>query len=209
MDSTKRIIVNTAAQYTKAIVNTCLSLYSTRLILDALSVSDFGIYAVVASVVTLLGFINNALIITTQRYISFYHGRGDKAYVKTVFTNSFLLHVIFALLIVSVLAALEGWLFNGVLNIPIDRIETSKKVYFITIFMLFVTILTAPFKALFIARENIVYVAAVDVCDGVIKVAMAIGLAFVDSDRLLVYGVMMACIQVLNLLAFSIFGRIS
>lgn len=208
MDPTKRIIVNTSAQYVKAIVNTCLALYSTRLILDALSISDFGIYAVVASVVTMLGFINNALITTTQRYISFHHGRGDEGYVRRVFANSLLLHITAALLIATVLIALEGWLFGGVLNIPDNRIDTARKVYLVTIFMLATTILTAPFKALFIARENIVYVAAVDVCDGIVKVAMAIGLGFVSSDRLMVYGLMMAAIQVLNLLAYSVFARL-
>lgn len=207
MDSTKRIIVNTSAQYVKAIVNTCLSLYSTRLILDALQVSDFGIYAVVAGVVSMLGFINNALITTTQRYISFYHGRGDHDYVKRIFANSLLLHLVAAIAIALVLILLEGWLFGGVLNIPAERVATGRQVYLITIFMLVITILTAPFKALFIARENIVYVAAVDMTDGIVKVAMAVGLGFVSGDRLLVYGLMMAAIQVLNLLAYSVFAR--
>jgi hypothetical protein len=77
MDATKRVIANTTAQYLKAIVNTCLSLYSTRLVLDALQVTDFGIYALVGGVVAMLGFITNALLITTQRYISFYQGKQD------------------------------------------------------------------------------------------------------------------------------------
>ena len=76
MEPAKRIIINTIAQYTKAIINICLSLYSTRLILHALNVSDYGIYSVVGGVVAMLGFLTNALVITTQRYISYYHGAG-------------------------------------------------------------------------------------------------------------------------------------
>lgn len=85
MEPQKRVIVNTGAQYTKAILNTLLSLYSTRLVLDALQVTDYGIYAVVGGVVAMLGFITNALLVTTQRYVSYYHGQGNSGYVKKIF----------------------------------------------------------------------------------------------------------------------------
>jgi O-antigen/teichoic acid export membrane protein len=208
MDSTKRIIVNTIAQYAKAIVNIGLSLYSTRLILDALSISDYGIYAVVGGVVAMLGFITNGLVVTTQRYISFYHGRGEQSFVSKVFTNSLFLHIVFGLAIGMVLLILKGWLFGGVLNIPLQRIETAGNVYFVTIVMLFITIVTAPFKALFIARENIVYVSLVEVCDGIIKLLFAIALTYVTADRLMVYAFLMCSIQALNFLAFAAYGRI-
>ena len=207
-DPTRRIIVNTIAQYAKAIVNIGLSLYSTRLILDALSISDYGIYAVVGGVVAMLGFITNGLVVTTQRYISFYHGRGEQSFVGKVFTNSLFLHIVFGLAIGLVLLLLKGWLFDGVLNIPPQRVETAGNVYLITIAMLFITIVTAPFKALFIARENIVYVSAVEVCDGIIKLLFAIALTFVTADRLMVYAFMMCSIQALNFMAFATYGRI-
>ncbi|MBO4660847.1 MAG: hypothetical protein J5610_05265 [Prevotella sp.] len=208
MDSTKRIIVNTAAQYIKAVINICLSLYSTRLILDALSISDYGIYAVVGGVVAMLGFITNGLVVTTQRYISFYHGRGDRLYVGKIFTNSLFLHIIFGIFIGIALLCIKPWLFSGVLNIPPLRIATACNVYNITIAMLFITIVTAPFKALFIARENIVFVSIVEVCDGVVKLLFALALAYVTSDRLMVYAYMMCGIQGFNFLAFSLYGRL-
>ena len=74
MSPTKRIIVNTLAQYTRAILNIGLSLYSTRLVLETLNVNDYGIYSLVASVVGILGYLTNALVVTTQRYLSYYHG---------------------------------------------------------------------------------------------------------------------------------------
>lgn len=208
MNSTNRIIVNTAAQYGKAIINIGLSLYSTRLILDALSISDYGIYAVVGGVVAMLGFITNGLVVTTQRYISFYHGRGDRSYVSQVFTNSLFLHILFGMAIGLVLIFLKGWLFGGVLNIPPARMETAGNVYLITIAMLFITIVTAPFKALFIARENIVFISVVEVCDGIIKLLFAIALTYVTADRLMVYAFLMCTIQALNFLAYTTYGRV-
>jgi Na+-driven multidrug efflux pump len=143
MEPTKRIIVNTGAQYTKAISNTCLSLYSTRLILEALQVTDFGIYALVGGVVAMLGFITNALVITTQRYVSYYNGKGDYEYVRKIFSNSLLLHILFGIAIACILLLLKGWLFSSVLNIVPERIDTARSVYLVTVLMLFITILTS------------------------------------------------------------------
>lgn len=207
MDSNKRIIVNTTAQYAKALINIGLSLYSTRLILDALQVSDFGIYAVVGGFVAMLCFITNALVVTTQRYISYHFGHGDYTYLGKLFSNSLLLHVAFGLFIAVVLVMVKGLLFGGVLNIPVARIDTAVKVYFIAIAMLFITIVSAPYKALFIARENIVYISVVEVCDGIVKLLFAILLAYVSADRLLVYALMMCFIQLLNFLAFALYAK--
>jgi O-antigen/teichoic acid export membrane protein len=76
------------------------------------------------------------------------------------------------------------------------------------ILMLCCTILSAPLKALFIARENIVYIAIVEIMDGVLKLLFAIGLYYVSVDKLLVYAGYMVLIQILNILAYAIYARI-
>lgn len=106
MTPSQRIIVNTAAQYTRTIINVCLSLYSTRLVLAALGQTDYGIYSVVAGVVAMLAFMTNALVTTTQRYLSFNHGKGDKEKVYKVFGNSVLLHLLISLGLLVVLGVI-------------------------------------------------------------------------------------------------------
>ena len=54
MRASNRIIVNTLAQYVRTIINLLLSLYSARLVLDILGVDDYGIYSLVAGVVSML-----------------------------------------------------------------------------------------------------------------------------------------------------------
>ena len=93
MNPQRRIFINTTAQYVKAFINICLSLYTVRLILNILGQSDYGIYSLIASVVSMLGFITNAMVVTTQRYLSFYAGKGTKEDVRVIFSNSLILHV--------------------------------------------------------------------------------------------------------------------
>lgn len=205
MDSAKRVIANTAAQYTKAIANICLSLYSTRLVLGALDVSDYGVYSVVAGIVGMLGYLTNALVTTTQRYLSFYHGKGDMLYVRKIFFNSLVLHVGIGLVFLFLLLCLESVIFSHFLNIDSDRLVAAKYVFRITVVMLMLTIVTAPFKSLLIARENIIYISIVEICDGILKVILALILLMTSMDKLVFYAVGMFLVLTINFAAYVVY----
>ncbi len=208
MTNSQRVIVNTIAQYTRTIINVCLSLYSTRLILSVLGQSDYGIYSVVAGVVAMLSFVTNALVITTQRYLSFHHGKKDINQVRLVFGNSWLLHLFLGILVVIVLGALGPWITQSFLNIDDVRRDAALFVYFAAVLMLFLSFITAPVRALFVARENIVYTSVVDVLDGVFRLLIAILLSKITYDHLVSYSGLLICISIFNLLAFVIYAAI-
>ena len=206
MTNSNRIIINTMAQYTRTIINVCLSLYSTRLILSALGQSDYGIYSVVAGVIAMMSFITNALVVTTQRFLSIYHGKNDPQKIRQIFGNSMLLHILIASILGMVLFCLGSWITHDFLNIVVERQQAAWYVYNAAVVMLMLTFITAPIRALFIARENIVYISIVDVVDGILKLLIAIGLSHIAYDHLVSYSVLMAGITLVNLLAFSIYA---
>lgn len=206
MTNSQRIIVNTAAQYTRTVLNVVLSLYSTRIILTALGQNDYGIYSVVAGVVAMLSFVTNALVTTTQRYLSFHHGAGDTGKIRLVFGNSVLLHMLIGVALAAVLCAVGPWVVNHLLNIAPERTEAALIVYFAAVAMLMLSFLTAPVRALFIARENIVYISVVDVLDGALKLVFAIWLSHIAYDRLIAYAGFMTSIQLFSLLAFVVYA---
>jgi O-antigen/teichoic acid export membrane protein len=194
------------AQYTRTIINVCLSLYSTRLILSALGQSDYGIYSVVAGVIAMMSFITNALVVTTQRFLSIYHGKNDPQKIRQIFGNSMLLHILIASILGVVLFCLGSWITHDFLNIVVERQQAAWYVYNAAVVMLMLTFITAPIRALFIARENIVYISIVDVVDGILKLLIAIGLSHIAYDHLVSYSVLMVGITLVNLLAFSIYA---
>ena len=204
MTSQQRIIVNTAAQYTRTIINVCLSLYSTRLILAALGQSDYGIYSVVAGVVSMLSFATHALVVTTQRFLSFNHGAGNKEKVYQIFGNSVLLHLLIAGALLIVFGSLTYPIIHHVLHIDPERLTAATYVYGAAVLMLCLTFITAPFRALFIARENIVFTSIIDVADGILRVLIAVFLTYVaHHDRLITYAFLLIGISVFNLIAFA------
>lgn len=206
MERQKRIIVNTSAQYARSLIGIVLSLYSVRLILSALGSSDYGIYAIVGGIVSMLGFITNALVVTTQRHISYYQGRGDKAEVKKYFFNSLVVHIAYATLIALVLFILQTPIIHDWIKIPTERLGAAEVVYAMTIVMLMTTILTAPYKAVIIARENIVFISLVEICDSVIKLLLAFYIIRCNTDKLVVYAVVMSLIQVLNMVVLACYA---
>ena len=206
MNPAKRIVINTVAQYSRSIITIILSLYSTRLILAALGVSDFGIYSIIGGVVAMLGFITNALVVTTQRYVSFHYGQEDMDAVRKVFSNSLLIHAVFAIILSLILFLLKDVVIYHWIKIPLDRIAAAENVYLFTIAILAITILIAPYKAVFIARENIVYISIVEVLDGFLKLFLAVYITYSTFDRLVLYAAMMVFIQLCNLLAFSLYA---
>lgn len=204
MKPSQRIIVNTIAQYTRTIINVCLSLYSTRLVLTALGQSDYGIYSVVAGVVAMLSFMTNALVVTTQRYISFYHGKGNSIQTYHIFGNSVLLHMLITSVSIIILGALTYPIVHNILHIVPERLMAATCVYGAAAIMLCLTFITAPFRALFIARENILYISIIDIVDGILRVLIAIFLTcMVHYDRLITYSCLLIGISMFNLIAFS------
>lgn len=65
----KRIAINTLILYAKMGITMFLSLYTTRLVLSELGASDFGIYAIIVSVIAMLNFLNVAMAQSTQPYV--------------------------------------------------------------------------------------------------------------------------------------------
>lgn len=76
MTTSERILKNTVFLYVKMGITVFISLYTTRLVLNALGASDFGIFGVVGGVITMLGFLNGAMSSATQRYMSYSQGEA-------------------------------------------------------------------------------------------------------------------------------------
>ncbi len=209
MNPSTRLVVNTIAQNVRTIINVVLSLYSTRIVMHALGLSDYGIYMLVAGIVTLLPYLVNALIITTQRHLSFAYGQGDISNIKLIFANSYLLHWLFGGLLALLAISLVSYVFDyGFLNIEPVKILESKYVYSLVLTAVFFTFITAPFRSLLIAHENIVYISIVDVLDGVLKLALVFCLFLIEEWRLPLYALIIAAIQLFNLLMLAGYSKL-
>ena len=124
-----RVLKNSGYLYFSMGLSMFVSLYSTRLILNALGSSDFGIFCIIGGAIGMLGFLNAAMSTTTQRFINYAEGEGKPEKQKSIFTVSISIHFLLSLLMVIIFEIAYFFFFDGILNIPSDRIPSAKWIY--------------------------------------------------------------------------------
>lgn len=190
MKNSKRAIYNTLIMYLKMLVTIVISLLTTRLVLNALGAEDYGIFNVVAGIIAMLSFLKSAMMLSSQRYMSYYIGKGIYKKLQAIYSTSVLLHFGLGLLIVIFLFSIGDLLFSNVLRIPENRLSEAQIVYYFMIINVFFTIVSVPFDALINAYEHLVVFAVVETLGAILKLGVAFYLYFTNIDKLVVYSLL-------------------
>ena len=205
MGSANRVATNTIILYARMAITMFVSLYATRLILAALGAADYGIFSVVGGAVAMLTFLNTAMVITSQRFMSYAEGEGDFQKQKNIFNVSIVLHFGIGLVIVVLLEVFSVFLFDGILNIEPDRMGAAKMVYHFMVVSTFFTVISVPYDAVINAHENMLFVAVTGILESVLKLAIAFAITYTAFDKLIVYGMLMASMYVLLLVVRRVY----
>lgn len=200
-----RVIKNTGYLYAKMGITMFISLYTTRLILNSLGASDFGIFNIVGGAIAMLGFLNAAMASATQRFMSFAEGAGDKEKEKNIFNVSIVLHFFLSLIVGCILFIAGFFFFNGILNMPNNRVFAAEVVYGCMIISTMFTIMSVPYDATLNAHENMKYYAIIGILESVLKLFVAFITVYTLSDKLIVYGILMAIIPFITLIIMRIY----
>lgn len=205
MSTANRVIKNTGFLYAKMGITMFISLYTTRLVLNSLGASDFGIFNIVGGAIAMLGFLNAAMASATQRFMSYSEGAGEKEKQKAIFNVSFILHFIISMIVGLTLFIAGYFFFNGILNIPENRTLAAKVVYGSLIISTMFTVMTVPYDATMNAHENMKYYAIVGIIESFLKLTVAFACVYTLHDKLIVYGILMACIPLITLSIMRIY----
>lgn len=208
MNNSERVIWNSIILYAKILICIVLSLWTVPIILHALGASDYGLYSLVAGVIALLAFLKTAMASSTQRYLSVARGEGNPQKMNAIFNSALMLHIVIGIGIVIILEALFPFLFDHFLNIAPERVFAGKIIYQTLLLSMFLTIVTVPFDAELNAYENMPVFAIIEIIDAVFRLALAFMIQYITWDRLIAYGIGMACIPLLNLALKYIYTKI-
>lgn len=187
-----RVIKNTGFLYVRTIVSLLLNFFTTRYLLQALGVSDYGLYNVIGGSLIMLGFLSGSMSSATQRFISYTEGSGDISMIKKVFSNAVILHYILALICFVVYVVIGLVFFNGLLSIPDGQYVDAVIVYMCMIVSTIFAITVVPYDAEINAHEKMSVYAVIGILDVVLKFLIAIFLFWFADDRLIFYSVLMA-----------------
>ncbi|HEF8786614.1 TPA: hypothetical protein QH450_003564 [Providencia alcalifaciens] len=164
--------------------------------MNELGLEDYGIYSVVAGFVTLLAFLPGSMASATQRFFSFALGEKDLFKLKKTFSVNLIMYAAIALLAYTLLQTVGLGYIKNHLKIPDTRFNAALELYHYTSLSFVISIFTAPFIAILIAHEDMYIYAFISVIDAILKLAIAISLAYVSYDLLAYYGLALLFISV-------------
>ncbi len=175
-----------------------VSLYTVRVVLNTLGAVDYGIYNVVAGVVTMFSFLSGAMATASQRYFSFDLGKKDYEQLKKTFSVSFTIYVLIALVVVLLAETVGLWFVYNKLVIPPERVQAARWIYQASIVSFVFTILTTPYMASIIAHEDMAIYAYVSIVEVILKLGIVFLLPLFSLDKLMLYGLLMAVVVIIN-----------
>lgn len=206
--NTKRIARNTLILYLRSLIVMILWLYTSRVILKALGIEDYGISNVVGGVVGLFSFLRTSMTKSTQRFLNVEMAK-DNGNLNDTFCTSLNIHIAIAFIALIVTETIGLYILNKYVQIPPDRELAANIIYQSTILSLLFTIISVPYNAEIIAHEEMGYFAVVSIVDAILKLSLALFISNSNYDRLIIYGVLSAGISLLNLIMYVVYCRIN
>lgn len=195
-DNNKRIAKNTLLLYFRMLLMMFVTLFTSRVVLDKLGVTDYGIYNVVGGVVAMLGFLNSSMSNAVQRYLSFEIGKNNEAGVNRIFNVSLFAHAGIAVFVFVVMEIVGVWYLNTHMNIPAERMDAANWVLQCSIFTTLFTIVQVPYNAIIISKEQMGIYAYISILEVVLKLLVVYMLAIGNFDKLKLYSVLIMIVTI-------------
>lgn len=184
-----------------------ISLYTSRVVLEALGISNYGIYQAVGGIVALMSFVNNALSTGSSRFITFELGFGVTEKLKRTFSTLLIVHIGLAVVFLIVCETAGLWyIYNG-LSIQKEYIYSAVIVFQFSVLTAMLTITQVPYSATIIAHEKMDIYAYMSVVEVILKLIVAYMIAHVSGDVLVYYAALMFLVQTLIMMSYRLFCR--
>lgn len=203
----RRIAKNTFALYLRMLLLMAVTLYTSRVILAALGVDDYGIYNLIAGFITLFSFISHALVGAMQRFFNVAMGRNDEDLYKKVYSMSINIFILFSLFLLLVGETLGLWFVTTQLNIPEGRESAALWVYQLSLLTLIVNLFRTPDNASIIAHERMSFYAYISIGEAVLKLVIVFMLKAIEGDKLIVYVILYLASTILINVVYWLYCR--
>lgn len=207
--NTKRIAKNTLMLYVRMMFGMIVSLYTSRVVLAALGVEDYGIYNVVGGFVAMFSLISNSLSASTGRFLTFELGKGNKQRLKQIFSTSLTIHFVLAIAVLILAETIGIWFLNEKMTIPIHRLYAANWVFQASVFAFMMGLFSVPYNASIVSHEKMSVFACLGILDVTLRLFIILFVAYSpwQFDKLIVYALLLLVVslifQLINMLYCS------
>lgn len=182
-----------------------IALYTSRVVLNTLGVEDYGIYNVVGGLVSMFGLLNGSMSSATQRYITFELGKGDSGNLNKIFCLSLQIHALIAVITTLLIESVGLWFLYYKMTIPPERMTAAFWVLQTSALTFAFSIMSVPYNADIIAHERMSAFAYISIIEAVLKLAIVFLLVVFPFDKLIIYSVLLAVVQLLIQICYMMY----
>lgn len=206
-ENNKRIAKNTLLLYFRMLLMMVVSLYTSRVVLNALGVEDFGIYNVVGGVVAMFSILSGSLSAAISRFITYELGKGNSERLNKIFSTSITIQLLLSLIIIILAESIGVWFLNAKMTIPVDRMMAANWVLQFSIVTFVLNLISVPYNAAIIAHERMSAFAYISILEAVGKLAIAFLILVSPIDKLIFYAILMCVVAIIVRLAYAYYCK--
>ena len=176
-----------------------IGFYTSRVILDLLGVTDYGIYNLVAGFVAMFGFLNSSLTNGIQRFYNFELGRHGTSGANAILNSAILIQLLLALFILLPAELIGTWYIENKMVLPAERVSAAKLLYHLSLLTFILHIIQVPFSAAIIAHEKMGVYAMASILQAFSTLGLVLLIRYKNGDYLILYGFIIAFVALLIL----------
>lgn len=206
-ENNKRIAKNTLLLYFRMLFMMAVSLYTSRIVLNALGVEDFGIYNVVGGVVAMFSLLSGSLSTAISRFITYELGKEEQGNLNKIFSSAVTIQITLAAIIILFAELIGVWFLNTQMTIPVSRITASNWVFQISLLTFVINLISIPYNASIIAHEKMSAFAYISILEAIGKLITAYFISISPIDKLIFYSFLMCVIALIIRFTYGYYCR--
>lgn len=187
----KRIAKNTLFLYLRMFLMMAISLFTSRIVLSTLGVSDYGIYNVVGGVVAMFGLLSGSITNSITRFLTFELGKKDYSQLQKVFSTSLNVMMVLSFVIVVIGEIVGIWFLNYKMNIPEGRMDAANWAFQCSLMTFVMNLISIPYNSTIVAHEKMSAFAYISIFEVIMKLLIVYSLYISPFDKLKSYVVLL------------------
>lgn len=203
----KRIAKNTMLLYFRTFITMIVGLYTSRVMLQALGIENYGINAAIGGIVGMSSILTVAMSVAISRYITFALGKGDESQLKQMFSTSINAQILLSVVIALILEIIGVWFLNSEANIPVERLYAANWVLQCSIVSLAISLISSPFNATIVAHERMSAFAYVSIAEAILRLAVCFIIQIYNGDRLILFAILQIFVAIVIQSFYAIYCK--
>lgn len=202
-----RIAKNTLFLFLRMVLVMGVTLFTSRVLLHKIGITDFGIYSVIGGVIAMVSFLNTSLASGYQRFYNMSLGKDDENELQQVFSSALMIQLVLLTGCLILCETIGVWFLNNRMTIPPDRLYASNWVFQSSFIIFCFALLRVPYHGIIIAYEQMNVFAYISLVEVGAQLGLVYCLGIFDVDRFILYGWLMALVAFLVFCAYVYYAR--